>query len=244
MIFSCFAGLSEARSIYVDPEVQRYQEYNPDGRKYEFVKSYIHSLSYIYQNDVRNEEIRLLTFEYLQEAFNLVKLRDILVVNNINLRVARNFIKKYKDSQNGLILKVSELYTQFCDDLIEINDEEKEFYNKLYENSLERDTQGIDKKKIVDWQQYVNEKRKEIMMDLLESSLLVTKVLISDKTDGYGELSYLGISDDQRHNLLTLLGGFKGEEFKGNLRGGQSFVEGSVSVLRQILQDDDYRSYY
>jgi hypothetical protein len=235
---------SQARSLYVDPQVARYKKYNPDGQKYRFVRSYINSLTYIHQNYQRNQDISTLNFEYLSNPSNVVKLRDDIVMNNINLRVARNFVKKYKDSQNGLILKVADLYTQFCDDLIALNNEEKEFYHSLYKKERSEHQQYWDKEEIVNWQQYINQERKDIMMGLLESAMLVSKVLISDKTDGYGELSYLGISRNQRNSLLLLLNNFEGDQFQGELREGQSFLGGSITILRDVLESDNYNTYY
>ncbi len=241
LFFSIFSSnIAYSKSLYVDPQVLKYQEYNPDGKKYEFVRSYINGLSYIYKNNIQNEANNELSFEYLENASNLIKLRDNLVMNNINLRIARNFVKKYNTSENGLILKVTDAFVKLCDGLIEINEKNKVFYNSLYEKSLESSSHWLDRKEIVDWQQSVNTQRKELLMSLLESSMLVTKVLVSSETDGYGELSYLALTNNQRYNLLMLLDGFQGEEYQGELREGQSFLGGSIAVIREVLENNNY----
>lgn len=238
--FIAMPHFAYGRSMYIDPEVERYQEYNPDGKKYEFVRSYLNGLNYIYVNDLKNQENYELTFEYLENPSNLVKLRDDLVMNNINLRIARNFVKKYKNSENGLILKVTDVFVALCDSLIELNNQEKDYYNSLHQNMLNDDDFFMDRKEVSSWQQSINSQRKESMMRLLESSMLVAKVLVSSKADGYGELSYLAVTKDQKYNLLMLLDGFKGDDYQGALREGQSFLGGSISVIREILENKNY----
>jgi len=75
------------------------------------------------------------------------------------------------------------------------------------------------------------------LKNLLKSSILVSRLLVSDKVNRYGEYAYLGVTDKQRKRLVEKLNEFDGKEYVGDLREGQSFLEGSIAVIRETLND-------
>jgi len=229
-----------ARRFYVDENVEKYREYNPDGKKYKFIKRYLTSLSYLYLNTEAKETLSPITFDYFKDPENIIGLQNHLTMENVNLRVARNLLKKYKKSENGLILKVTDIFVKMCNEQIEMNIEEKKYSDQVYKNLVGGNLGQEKRREVIQWYEDINEKKKKSSMKLLESSMLASKVLISEKTDGYGELSYLAINSKDKEALIGMLDEFIGEEYSGNLREGQTFLGGSISAIREILENSDF----
>ena len=225
--------------------VEKLKKYNPDGQKYAFVKDYLTSLSYLNINGKRKDkEAGIIQSVNLKEKDRIQKLKDNLIQDNINFRVARNTIKRYVSpkTENGLILKAAELFVKVCDEQIDFNQQERDLLSKV---SIPKDedetTNPLDDRVFSESQQKLAALRKDSLMQLFETSSLATKILISDKTDNYGNFNRLGITQQQRRNLLNKIDDFPGDGFKGELREGQTFLEGSVSIIRKIL--DDYYTW-
>jgi len=78
--------------------------------------------------------------------------------------------------------------------------------------------------------------RKEADKNIIQASVLMTKVLISDKNEnGKGHL--LAISAQQRQKLLDKLDSFGSDNLDWGLKSGQSTLEASIAVIREILED-------
>ena len=59
----------------------------------------------------------------------------------------------------------------------------------------------------------------------------------SDKADKYGELVNLGITSKERQKLIDQLNKLSTQK---KLKSGQSFLEGSLSTIREILEDSSW----
>jgi len=78
--------------------------------------------------------------------------------------------------------------------------------------------------------------RKEADKNIIQASILLTKVLASDKNvNGRGHL--LAITAQQRQKLLDKLDSFGSDNLDWGLKTGQSTLEGSVAVIREVLED-------
>lgn len=220
---------------------RRFQQNNPDGLKYEFTRDYITSLNYLKENNERFEDVAILAFSEDKEINRIAALRDDLIRNNLNLRIARNYLSKYlRQADNGLILKASDMFTDFCDQLIDHNNQEKLLLEELYYTQLKDEMDGFDVNGFTRDQRRIGLARKEALKKLLETSILVSKILISPQENYAGEYDRLGITQEERYKLLYKIDEFEDERFKGELRPGLTFLEGSVVTLREILEDYDY----
>ena len=178
----------------------------------------------------------------LKKTDRLNTLRENLNNNNVNLRVARNLLKRYKTSSNGLIVKATDLFMKTCDEQIAVNDQEKDLLEGFFNHSQEKlPTKALEKNFLKD-QRNLALQRKESSKEFLKASLLVSKLLVSNKEDRHGELIYLGLTNQERNNLIGQLNQFSGNKFKGKLRQGQSFLEGSITAIRQVLEDASWSS--
>lgn len=234
LIFSSSFAFAQ---LYKTEDIKNFQQYNPDRNKYAFVKNYLTSLQYLKKNSERAERVRRFSEDEFEQGEDLQSLLKDLLNDNMNLRIARNFVKRYNAEPNGFILKVTNLFIQVCDEQIAFNKEEQGYIEALYDEQLEVGMDGVDRRAFFQDIKGLASRRKESLRQLLEASLFVKKLLISNKMDEYGEFVTLGITGGQRENLLLKLDDFYEEDFQGELREGQTFLQGSVAVIREILED-------
>ena len=237
IILAVFLPANLAFSDFLHKDIAKFRQYNPDGQKFEFVQTFLSGLKYLQLNDRRALKLTDPNLNALELRERYGRLTTNIVTDNINLRLARNLVKKFVKSENGLILKAANLFVMTCDEQIEINNREKIMLDELYKVQKSSDAQKFDNRAYLRRQRALGLERKESFKKMLEASLLVKKILISDKPDRFGELIMLGITQKQRVELLSQLKEFQGKDFEGELREGQSFLEGSISAIREILED-------
>lgn len=219
-----------------------FRKHNPDWKKYEFTRDYLTSLGYIKKNYDADDGI---DFGGAQpDVLNrIARMRDELIHENVNLRVARNYLKRYTNqARNGLMLKVSDLFSKVCDELIELNSGQRAMLEEMH--ALQR-RGAMDAAAIADFEKRqvrINTERREALKELLRASILVTKILISPTENYYGEFDRLGITQEQRYKLLDKIRHFDEASYQGELRSGQSFLEGSVVTIREILENYNYET--
>jgi hypothetical protein len=240
MMFLC-SGLSGF--VYADPlydDVQKFKENNPDGYKYDFVRAYLNALMYFKKNKERKENLPHINFENLAESKSVKPIIDNLRRDNVNLRIARNLVKKFLKPENGLILKVSDMFVGMCDDQIELNSYEKVLYEKVYEFQAKAEFDEFNPDSFIEAQRLLASQRHASLKDLLETAMMVNVILVSHKTDEYGDFYSLGITGKQRQNLLYKIDDFQGHSFREEFQEGQSFLAGSVNIIRQILENESW----
>jgi len=209
---------------------------NPDVMKYEFARSYITSLSYmkaIHDRWDKNAPKKL--FVDQQDKMILATIED-LALDNSDLRIIKNYLLKYLLSPNMLMRKVSDIVVVAVNREIVINDQEKTLWQNWY--GLNVNGQATRPKEInfVKTQHSLELQRKEADKNIIQASVLMTKVLISDKNEnGKGHL--LAISAQQRQKLLDKLDSFGSDNLDWGLKSGQSTLEASIAVIREILED-------
>jgi len=229
---------SQTEVIINDPE--RFSLSNPDGKKYEFVKTYVMALEYLYHNENAKDRAPVIGADNIQDIGVITDEQDRLINVNVNLRIARNLLKRFEETNNALINKVVKIFSAYVNKQVELNNMERllvvTIREKLIEDTYDEGTLKWYFEELID----ISKERKESSMRLLESSLIINKVLISHQFDQFGQPYKLGITQEERDSLISRLKIFEDPKFQGELRSGQTFLEASVSVIRQILEDTSW----
>ncbi len=223
-------------------EIKEFIKNNPDGNKYEFTKAFITALEYIKANVERNENVKDINPYDLYDNKRIDELSNNITLDNVNWRIAKNMLKKYLNPQNGIMLKVADTFIKMCDEQIDLNGREKDWLDKIKDAQVKKKVGTFDQTKFLNDIQIISDERKESLKKMLESSMLASKVLISSQKNRYGELDRLGVSARERDSLLYKLENFYGDNSEGGLREGQSFLEASVTVLKEALGDYSFDS--
>ncbi len=227
-----FAGYEN----YFD-EVHYFSKYNPDGIKYTFVKDYLSALSYLktcfspLTRPIHRKKEKHKPFSKIEESIRK------LTQDNLNLRIAKNLISDYRDANNGLIVKVTDIFVKMCDKQIKLNEEERHLIEDLYEAKEKNKPNLFDDRRFIAAQRKLSDERKFVWRDLLRASMLVKKVLISGVPDKYGEFVSLGITETQRRKLLARVEGFDCKDCGSRIHEGQTFLDASISAIKEILED-------
>lgn len=226
-----------AQSTIID-QTKKFSQYNPDGEKYEFIKYYLTALKYFETNQIRQDQRPDFNSTNLARS-NFIKdqINELLQLNS-KLRIAKNIINRYEDSNNGLILKTSKLFSQKCITLISLNNRERQALDDILALKKSGQLEDDGFKPFFHDLKVIERQRKEALSGILEASILASKVLVSDKLNVYEELSYLGVTEKQRSKLIERIKEFKTANISDDLKPGQSFLDGSVSVIYGRLQDD------
>lgn len=229
-----------AANAFSDPK--QFIKNNPDGKKYEFVRDYIESLKFLKQN--QNRAHSMLQKDYLKKdsGQKIEILKQNLVLDNFNLRVAKGLLRKYYTPENGLMLKATDTFNKMVDELADINNRESAQIEILLSNKtkITPDLIAFENKSFAKTQNKWALKRRETYRKLIQTALLIPDILVSSKPNEYGEFVTLGISKNERTKLLKQLDAFDGDKYRGDLRSGQTFLQASVSVIRKILEDDSW----
>ncbi len=239
--FTILLVLCSSQLLKAADDTQEFIKHNPDGDKYSFVRNYLTALNYINLNETRKSKRDFLNFEGSKEEKLDQYLRE-LTRDNVNIRTARNLMKRYFVVNNPLMVKITDIFYVVCDEQTRLNDEEINLMkNGVAEKIVYTPNNLPDENKpsldVLKKQIELNDRRKEVLQKLLEASALVSKVLVSSQTDTDGELVVLGINDVERKKLLLKMDEFYGREFEGKIREGQSYLEASVVAIREILED-------
>lgn len=240
LTFVCLgAGTCLALEFWGD--VEMFRQENPDGEKYEFSRDYIESLKYVYDHEMRRKDFsELVSDDRNKERVKLEEYVNALIKSNVDLRVAENYIKKHVQSTNGLMRKTADSFVNVCRLLIANNNKERKLMQEWLEIHRKEKLSGFNRDQFVRDLDAIVAERKEIFKTLIEASALAAKILISPKTDRFGSLYVLGITQEQRQKLIERIGFFKGEDYQGEMREGQSFFGASIAVLKEALQDETW----
>ena len=226
-------GLMTAHPLYAADD---FVKNNPDLKKYEFARSYISALGYMKDiNDRWNINSPKKLFAHQKDKMILATIND-LALDSSDLRIIKSYLLKYLTSPNMLMRKVADIVVVAMSRDIMINSEEKILWEKWFD--LNAAGQATRPKEIdfVKTQHNLELRRKEADKGIIQASVLMTKVLISDKNKN-GKGHYLAITAQQRQKLLDKLDAFGSETLDWGLKPGQHTLEGSVAVIREILED-------
>jgi hypothetical protein len=238
LIFLFLFPAASFADFYAD--VKEVKEYNPDGQKYEFTKDYLISLGYLELNVKRAEEFTEWDSGKASDAQKAKTLMDALIRDNANLRVAKNTLKRYAASENGLILKVTKMFMEICDEQVALNTQERELYQSLYDAQAKDQLKSFDKKTLRDRRAKLAQERRSSFAKIFESSMIVEKILVSSQTDRFGEFVQLGITREQRQKLLSRIKELFPSLTNEKPQSGQSFIDASVSAVKARLLDTSW----
>lgn len=213
-----------------------FKKNNPDIGKYAFAQSYIASLSYLNVMYLRWQQ----TSPKKVYAGDDVKVMHgyvaYLIKDNLDLRIAKNYLNKYLQAKNPLIRKTAETYISACLTLILINDKEKEVWDQWYAiKSNKLDTKANEKAFIRKQEEFAL-KRKEAYKAVIESSIFLTKVLKSERNDS-DKGHVLAITAKERNSLLKHLDEYGKGVLDWGLKSGQDYMQASIAVIREVLED-------
>lgn len=217
-------------------DVDKFQAYNPDVNKYNFVRAYLNALTYLKINEEREKrglEDFSLTKKYEQALKEIEK--DIT-----NLRIAKNLLTNYLSSENKMIAKATDTFIIFCQGQVDLNGEEAGMINELFTAQKNGQMEDFNKSDFEQKRVSLNQRRRQSKDLLLESSTFVTKILVSGKADRFGQFVSLGITEKEREKLLKKINVFKGDEYVGEIKVGQSFLQTSVKMIRNMLEDSSW----
>jgi hypothetical protein len=206
--------------------ISDFQKNNPDVRKYEFARSYITALGYLKAIDDRwNKKVKVIR----------ASVND-LAEDNADLRIFKNYLVKYQDSPNGLIRKITNTVVTATGREIAVNDDEKTLWEEWYDLNKAGHATRPKEVDFVKAQHALALRRKEADKDIVQTSVLLTKVLMSDKNaDSHGRR--LAITSQQRQKLLDKLDSFGRDTLDWGLKPGQRTLEASIAAIREVLED-------
>lgn len=243
LIFLCGALLTHigwAQEDVISQNSRIFAELNPDGTKYEFVKHYLTALQHLQKVEQLQEDVPVIALNDI--SLEILRSRaEHLLQENVNFRVARNLVDRYRQSENGFILKVGEIFSTTCESLIALNSQERDLILSIINRDVSE--MAFDGKAKEEYWAQQNEflaQRKTISAGILEASIYVSKLLRSSQLSSGGQIFRLGISLDERLKLKEFLREFSYPADVIEIQPGQTFVEGSVAVIRQILEDDSF----
>ena len=128
VLFFCVFFLAPAFLRAEDSDL--FKKYNPNGKKFEFARSYITSLGYLRGVETRwkkSNEVKKKDGEEKLVQWNIER----MIMENMDARVAKSYMTKYFQVDSALMRKVVDSYVYVCDQLIELNRQEREKWEQL-----------------------------------------------------------------------------------------------------------------
>ncbi|MBF0490314.1 MAG: hypothetical protein HQL15_06790 [Candidatus Omnitrophica bacterium] len=213
-----------------------FKKNNPDGYKYEFARSYIGALKYFYnvnQRWIKNPPKK----KFKGDDFKTIRGSiEYLVQDNWDLRVAKNYMVRYLYSPNSLMRKVSDMLIDSCEKDIALNNKAKNLWQDWLNLKSAGRFKPKDEKNFIAAQRDIELKRKESDKNVVEASILMSKVLLSqDNPNDKGKL--LVINEKERNKLIDDLDSYGKEVMDWGLKPGQSTFSASIAVIREVLED-------
>ena len=214
---------------------------NPDVAKYEFGRSYISALSYIHNNETRWGKTPPQKLHPHQDDLIIKTSLDYLVRDNANLRIAKNYLYKYLAVPNQLMRKSADTIIVASDKVIAVNDQEKKLWEAWAALRKANQATAIKEREFINTQDDLVMQRKEITKDVIVASSLMSNVLKS--ADNANEKGHrLALTSKQRIKLQEKLDGFAADMLDWGIKPGQTTMEASVAVIREILEDPLFKA--
>ena len=221
---------------------QEFKKHNPDGNKYEFVRSYVSGMSYVDRINKRwqaqNPKERFK--DDPQKMFQAYV--EYLALDNTELRIAKNFLTKYFNGNNDLMRKAADTFIATCEQLIEINRQERVLWQEFYKVRRDKkENVAAEEKVFVENEKNLNIKRQDISKTFIESALLTAHVMQSENS--YVDAPYqLALTEEQRRKLIKRIDEFAKDNVDWGIKSGQSTFQASIAAIREILEDPIWKS--
>ena len=209
--------------------------------KYDFARSFIIGFGYLNAMDQRSEKSKEIKAKGNDIAFIQWNL-DRLAKDNMDLRVAKNYVTKYFNVPNHLMRKVIDSYAYACDGLIALNLEERELWDQIHQVRKKGAVSPEQDQEFVKSQEKLADRRKVVMRSIVEVSVLMTKVLFSEDVHEKQVKKRLALTLKERDNLIRKLDTFAGDNLDWGIKPGQTYVRGAEATIREVLEDPTYLS--
>ena len=239
-IFFLCVFLSHSVCVHAQ-DAAPYKIYNPNGGKYDFARSYITSLGYLKGVESRwkrSDEVKKKDGEEKLVEWNIER----LIMENMDVRVAKNYMTKYLKTNNSLMYKVVDSYSKVCDQLVSLNIQERQRWEELKGWKEKGEFNGQKDQQFVKIQEDFARQRKETMREIVENAIFMTKVLLDENTKEKQIKKHLALTSQEREKLIRKLDAFAKDNLDWGLKEGQTFLQAAEASIREVLEDPAYLS--
>lgn len=222
-----------------------FKKYNSDIGKYEFAKSYIIGLGYYSRVSGRlaREDVDLSKGISAERSPKMIQmLIDGRTLDNTEIRIARNYLGKYKTSPNGLIRQVAIDAMAAYDRLLEISTRERELWLALARVKTSGGGQDLKEEDILHQQVGLAGQKKEVAKDLIKASLRLRVVLLSAAQCENEQCKKLALTREERNKLVDKLDVFARDVIDWGTKAGQTTLQACIASIREVLEDPLYAS--
>ncbi len=216
-----------------------FKQNNPDHGKLAFAKSYISALSYLKAINERWEKNSPKKVFIDSDVTLMRGYVSFIIKDNMDLRIAKNYLAPYLQSNNLLVRKTADTFITACMTEIAINEKEKQIWDQWYAVKSNKFDTKNNEKAFVKAQQELSEKRKTSRNAIIEATMLLTSVLKSERNlDEKGRI--LALTRKERKALLNYLDETGRDVLDWGIKPGQDHWQASVALIREVLEDPLY----
>ncbi len=236
-----FCAFFLATALLHGEDVDPFKKYNPDGGKFEFARSYITSLGYLRGVETRwkkSDEVKKKDGEEKFVQWNIER----LIMENMDTRIAKNYMTKYFRIPNALMRKVVDSYMGVCDQLVELNRQEREKWEQFKGWKENGSFDAQKDQQFVKIQEDFAARRKEVMRGVVENAIFMTKVLLDENTKEKQVKKRLALTSQDREKLVRKLDTFAKDNLDWGMKEGQTFLQAAQASIREVLEDPAYLS--
>lgn len=238
LFFFCFFCLFSP----VQSSGSSFRELNPDEGKYAFVKDYIFSLSYYARVAQRLQLEEEFSSSFTDQQSLVRRLVANRTLDNTELRIARNYLKRYCSSSSSFIRKTALTAVDAYQRLLSMSARERSLWSDFLRYVTEGKPESFDEKDFSRQQVFLAQQKKEVAKDVLRASVLATKVMLSSAHCEDEACKTLEFTPAERERLTSVLSTVPGVNMDWGMKPGQSTVEACAAVIRESLEDPLYLS--
>ena len=240
LILFCFTLFDNRIQLFAGTPKEAVTQ-NPDINKYEFVKAFINSLSDVASALERFQEVDNQSNKNdIQSTIDLMK---VTKRSSADYERAASQIEDFSTSKNGLIvLAATSLRDQYRGH-IKLNDEMIKMYEEIYSPEAINNPEKINVGKLMSRQGDLSAKHEEFMRSLMQTSLFLSQILVSEKPDTEGKMSILGITSKQKQDLIKDLEMVFGEKVMIGMKmakPGLNYFDSCGAILYELLALKDF----
>lgn len=197
---------------------------NQSTLEFEFGRDFIESLGYLKSG--LEESKKAGSANYNNETAKVVAIMKAGQTQNYNLRIAQNYVDKYKNSSDEHIKEVAENALFSYDTLIQLNNKCLENLKKLYSPEIMNNPSQFNRGEWMAEASELQAKKDQVMQMLVGcSNVVVVGVLISKTPGEEGKMNYLAITAYEKEELLKAIKQIFGDKVKEDLNDKHSQIE-------------------
>lgn len=237
LCFTLFINLSLANTS------EEIMNQNPDINKYEFMKAFLHSLSDVSSAIERFKEVDNQSNKNdIQSTIDLMK---VTKRSSFDYERAASQVEDFSTSKNELIALAATSLRDRYRSHIKLNDEMIKMYEEMYSSEAMNNPEKINVGKLMSRQGDLAAKHEEFMRSLMQTSLFLSQILISEKPDTEGKMSILGITSGQKQDLIKDLEMVFGEKVKIGMKmakPGLNYFDSCGAILYEVLALKNFKT--